>query len=158
MRSLTICYLLIVLWYFSERVKRSALLQQPVVYHNRLHLILIYIHNIQKYSCLPSFEGTKPVTKQDMNPSPQCLSSSFRSRIYNCPCRDTCSYNPDQSWLRLTAEKHKEASQIFESQRKQKWRLKSRLLSVSSKQKQKIRELLTFISSVAYQNRWQNSH
>lgn len=26
------------------------------------------------------------------------------------PRKDTCGYNPDQSWLRLTAEKHKEAS------------------------------------------------
>lgn len=54
----------------------------------------------------------------DRNPAPPCF-----PQFIIVPCRGTSGHNPDQSWLRLTAEKHKEASYISESQRKQKWGL-----------------------------------
>lgn len=87
-------YLVILHW---ERVKQPSRLcphsyGNPVYHNHFMYFILKYIHDIQKYSCLPAFEGTTPLTKLGHEPSTS-MPSFFHYASIDVPCRPACSYS-----------------------------------------------------------------
>lgn len=74
-------HLMILHWERAKQLSRLCLhCYGNSVYHAHLMcFILKYIHDIQKYSCFPPFEGTMPLTTLG-----QDSSSSMPSSIYYC--------------------------------------------------------------------------
>lgn len=83
-------YFMILHW---ERVKQPSRVcphsyGNPAYHNHFTYFILKYIHDIQKYSCLPTFEDTIPLTKLGHEPSTS-VPSFFPYASIGVPCRHT---------------------------------------------------------------------
>lgn len=123
-KSQIICYISTILWCFTERGSNSSPDSVCIIAVTQCTMLTLCISSPDRsmtYRTIYAFLLWKVQclwTTCDRTPAPPCL-----LQFIIVPCRDTRGHNPDHSGLRLTAEKHKEASSISESQRKQKWGL-----------------------------------